>query len=117
MSKQDESLLRAALFGYQQKIADIETAMANIRSQLADAGQQTPPASGPRKRRKFSAAARKKMAASQKLRWKKIKEAAETPEPAKPKRTMSASARKRIAAAQRKRWSEKKKADKAAMGA
>src|ERR1700689_274899 len=113
MSKQDESLLRAALIGYQQQMADIESAIADIRSQLAGSGVKTPSTmeNGP-KRRKFSAAARKKMAASQRLRWSKVKQAAETPEPAKPNRTMSVSARKRIAAAQRKRWAEKKKADK-----
>jgi hypothetical protein len=113
MPKQDEDLLRAALIGYQQQIADIETAMANIRSRLAGPGRQMPTTveGGPKRRRKFSVAARKKMAASQKLRWSKVKQVAEPTQPAKPKRTMSASARKRIAAAQRKRWAEKKKAD------
>ena len=117
--KDDESLLRAALIGYQQQMAEIETAMANIRSELAGSGHHTSPIveGGPRKRRKFSAAARKKMAASQRLRWSKIKQAAQPSQPAEPKRTNSASARQRIAAAQRKRWAEKKKADKAAKAA
>src|ERR1700722_12861160 len=102
MLQHDESLLRAALIGYQQQIADIETAIANIRSQLAGSGDQTASTleGGPHTRRKFSAAARRKMAASQRLRWSKIKQAPEPTQPAKPKRTMSASARKRIAAAQ-----------------
>ena len=110
MPKDDESLLRAALIGYQQQIADIDLVMADIRSQLSGRGERTSAAKeAPTKRRKFSASSRRKMAQAQKLRWKKIKQAAEPAQPAKPKRTMSASARKRIAAAQRKRWAAKKK--------
>jgi hypothetical protein len=45
------------------------------------------------------------MAGAQRLRWKKIKLAAEAKaEVAKPKRKLSAAARKRMAAAQKKRW-------------
>ena|ERR1022692_4139259 len=119
MLQHDESLLRAALIGYQQQIADIETAMANIRSQLAGSREQTTSTmeDGPKKRKRFSAAARKKMAASQRLRWSKIKQAAEPSQPEKPKRTMSAAGRKRIAAAQRKRWADKRKAEKATKAA
>src|SRR5262249_28658339 len=62
-------------------------------------------------KRKVSAAARRRMAKAQRLRWKKIKHTAEQPstKTAKPKRKMSASARKRIAAAQKKRWAAIKK--------
>jgi hypothetical protein len=45
------------------------------------------------------------MAKAQRLRWKKIKHAAEpTVEVARPKRKLSAAVRKRMAAAQKKRW-------------
>ena len=59
-------------------------------------------------KRKVSAAARRKMAKAQRLRWKKIKQPAT--KTAKPKRTISAAGRKRIAAAQKKRWAAIKKA-------
>jgi gamma-glutamyltranspeptidase/glutathione hydrolase len=60
---------------------------------------------------RVSAAARRRMARAQRLRWKEIKQAA-SPEPAKHKRSMSAAAQKRIAATQKKRWAAIKKASK-----
>jgi hypothetical protein len=51
---------------------------------------------------RFSAAARRKMAAAQKARWAKYR-AAKT-ETAKPIRFTSAAARRRMAAAQKARW-------------
>jgi hypothetical protein len=61
------------------------------------------------KRRKVSAAARKKMALAQRARWAKIKgenepPSAAAPEPAKPKRKISPEGMKRIIAATKKRW-------------
>ena len=61
------------------------------------------------KRKKFSAAARKKMALAQKARWAKIKGESEppspsTPDPPKPKRKISPEGMKRIIAATKKRW-------------
>lgn len=53
-----------------------------------------------RTKRTISAAGRKRIAAAQRARWAKQKQAQ------KPKRTMSALARKKIAAAQRKRWAK-----------
>ena len=49
-------------------------------------------------KRTISVAGRKRIAAAQRARWAKQKQAQ------KPKRTMSPSARRKIAAAQRKRW-------------
>jgi hypothetical protein len=64
----------------------------------------------PRKR-KFSAASRKKMAAAQKARWARVKEPAspigEIPVVGK-KRQMSAAGRKRIIAATKARWARAK---------
>ena len=64
-------------------------------------------------RRTLSAAARKKIAAAQKLRWAKVRAQnvilmAKSPKPGK--RTMSAAARRKIAAAQRARWAKLKRA-------
>jgi hypothetical protein len=54
-----------------------------------------------RKRRKMSAASRKKIAAAQRARWEKVRGKAKA---ATPKRKMSAKSRAKIAAAQRARW-------------
>jgi hypothetical protein len=61
-----------------------------------------------RKKRTMSAAGRKRIAAAQRARWAKTKQAQ------KPKRTMSASARRKIAAAQRARWAKAKAQQKKA---
>jgi hypothetical protein len=112
-----DDLLAAAVKGYELELSRIETAIADLREKLGHGAQPASRASEPRPRtRRFSAATRKKMAAAQRLRWKKVNQTAEQPqkEAAKPKRKMSASARKRIAAAQRKRWAAVKKASAAA---
>jgi Mg2+ and Co2+ transporter CorA len=61
------------------------------------------------KRKKFSAAARRKMALAQKARWAKIKGETElpstsAPEPPKPRRKISPEGMQRIIAATKKRW-------------
>jgi len=66
-----------------------------------------------RPRRTFSASARRKIAAAQRLRWARVRaqnvvSIAKDPKPGK--RTMSASARRKIAAAQRARWAKVKRA-------
>jgi len=69
------------------------------------------------RRRKFSAAARRKMALAQKSRWAKIKgetaPPAPAPAPAKPQRRISPEGMKRIIAATKKRWRLQKAAAKA----
>lgn len=67
------------------------------------------PEPGTGKRKKFSAAARKKMARAQQARWAKIKGENAAPsvaasEPSKPKRKISPEGIKRIVAATKKRW-------------
>jgi hypothetical protein len=64
-------------------------------------------------RRTLSAAARKKIAAAQSLRWAKVRAqnvVSSANSPKSGKRTMSASARRKIAAAQRARWAKVKRA-------
>lgn len=75
------------------------------------------PGSPIRKRRKFGAASRRKMALAQKARWAKIKGEVQTPampKPSKPKRRISAEGMKRIIAATKKRWRLRRVAAKAA---
>ena len=57
------------------------------------------------KRKKFSAAARRKMAQAQKARWAKVRGDSKTPEKSeKTKRRISPEGMKRIIAATKKRW-------------
>jgi hypothetical protein len=64
------------------------------------------------KRRKFSAAARRKMREAQQRRWAAVKGQTKPPAPAakagKPKRRLSAAGRKAIIAATKKRWALKR---------
>ena len=67
------------------------------------------------KRRKFSAAAIRRMREAQQRRWAKIRGESEPPEPAKaepskPKRRLSKAGRANIVAALKKRWATKKAA-------
>jgi len=64
----DPALLRAALIGYENQLAQINQAMADIRRQLKITGS-TDPAPAKERKRGMSAAARKRIAAAQKKRW------------------------------------------------
>ncbi len=64
----DASLLRAALVGYENQLAEIEKAMAELRRQLkVTPAADSAPAQG--RKRGMSAAARRRIAAAQKKRW------------------------------------------------
>jgi cell division septum initiation protein DivIVA len=103
-------ILAAALEGFQVQKERLDARISEIRQMLGGGSTKaTTPSETGKPKRKVSAAARRRMAQAQKLRWKKTKQGSEPSQPEKPKRTMSAAARKRIAAAQRKRWAEKKK--------
>ena len=76
MRQPDTSLLIAALAGYQQQLAGIDTKIADIRQRLGgrtqspvarrDGGGDAP---FPRTKRRMSAAAKRRIAAAQKKRW------------------------------------------------
>jgi hypothetical protein len=99
-------ILSAALEGFEAQKNRIDTRIAEIRAMLDGGGTVSSDASrAATPKRKVSAAARRRMAKAQKLRWKRIKPEAEPAAAvAKPKRKLSAAARKRMAAAQKKRW-------------
>jgi hypothetical protein len=90
--------------------ARAEPASRNIApKKAASAGPVAAPEAPVKKRRKISAAARRKMALGQKARWAKIRGDSEppslsAPEPAKPKRQISPEGMKKIIAATKKRW-------------
>ena len=118
-STHNSDILTAALIGFEVQKSRIDIQIAEIRS-LMDGGPReshADPDSG-KPKRKVSAAARRRMAKAQKLRWKKLK-ATNTPQAvtAKPKRVLSAKARKAISAAQKARWAAKKAAPKTKSGA
>ena len=108
-------ILVAALAGFEAQKNQIDSKIAEVRSML-DGGSTgpavTPSETGKRKRR-FSAASRRKMAAAQKARWAEIKKA-ESPQAAKPKkRKMSAAGRRAISEATKRRWAAVKAAKQA----
>jgi hypothetical protein len=108
-------IILAAIAGFESQKIHIDSQIAELRSML-DGGRTKPAVMASetgRPRRKFSLASRRRMAASQRARYAKLKQGSEPTqtETAKPKRApLSAAARKRIAAAQRKRWALKKAA-------
>jgi hypothetical protein len=118
--KQDTELLEAALIGYQQKRAEIERKIAELRSQIgghpaakpasAAAGEAPAP-----KKRTMSAAARRRIALAQKKRWAAYKAgpAVKSAAPKAKKRVISAAGRARIVAATKKRWAAYRKAQEA----
>src|SRR5258708_1476765 len=77
-------IINAAIFGFEQQKARIDDQIAELRAML-DGGTRPTPAATPEaptiKRRKFSAAARRRMKEAQQLRWAKIKGESESPAP------------------------------------
>ena len=66
----DASFLHAALVGYQNQLAEIDHAIADLRKRIGGRGAR--PESGPAKKRvrgALSASARKRIADAQKKRW------------------------------------------------
>ena len=101
-------LIAAAIEGFEAQKTRIDGTISELRSLLpggrpeAAAMLEAPK----RKRRKMSAAARKRIGEAQRKRWAEAKKATEpAPQEApKPKRKLSAAGRKRIMAATKKRW-------------
>src|SRR5437667_11957087 len=110
-------IIIAAIAGFEAQKHSIDAQIADLRNMLN--GGRTQSAAMPSetgKRRRFSAASRRKMAASQKARWAGIKKSSEPSQVAQPKkkRKMSAAGRKAISEATKKRWAAVKAAKKAA---
>src|ERR1035441_3865401 len=108
-------ILTAAIDGFESQKTKIDAQIAELRAMLS--GGPSEPAATPEpptgKRKKFSAAARKRMKEAQRRRWAKIRGESEspaptTPEPAKLKRRLSKAGRANIVAALKKRWAAKK---------
>jgi hypothetical protein len=121
-TKLTDEIINAAIEGFEAQKRRIDEHIGELRTMLdgvpakSAAAPEAPQTPG-RTRKKFSAAARRKMAKAQKTRWAKIKGQSEppssaTPEPPKPKRRISPEGMKRIIAATKKRWRLQKAAGK-----
>jgi hypothetical protein len=121
MAKLTNTIIEAAIYGFEAKKKDIDVQIAELRAMMTGASESSakePPAKGTR--RKFTAAARKRMREAQQLRWAKIKcessaPAAKAPtktttKSGKPKRGLTAAGRKALSIAMKKRWAAKKAA-------
>jgi hypothetical protein len=120
-SKLTETIIEAAIAGFEAQKTSIDGQIAELRAMLnGSAAKQTVAAqeSPTGKRKKFSAASRRKMAEAQRLRWAKLKGGTQPAKPAavaapKPKRKLSASGRAAIIAGTKKMWARKRAAAKA----
>ena len=113
--KLTNEIIVAAIEGYESQKTRIDVQIAELKALLSGGPIETAatPEAPTRKRKKFSAASRRKMAAAQKARWAKIKgeSAPSAPEPApKKKRKLSKAGRAAIVAATKKRWAAVKAA-------
>ena len=118
--KLTNEILTAAILGFEEQKRRIDAQILELRAMLSG-GTSKPTAIAEvpkRKRRKMSAAARKRMAEAQRKRWAASKSTSTTPEATKPKRKLSAAGRAAIVAATKKRWAAKRaEAAKAQPGA
>ena len=107
----DTELLEAALIGLQRRGSDIDEKIADLRRQLGIRGGAAKTSVGAaavlgRKRRRMSAAGRRRIAEAQRKRWAALRKgSAAKPAPVKSRR-ISAAGRKRIIEATKKRWAE-----------
>lgn len=98
-----KSIIEAAIRGFEHQKTEIDAQLVELRAMLSGETANTTPEAPAQKRKKFSAAARRKMAESQKARWAKVKGESEPAAPApaevpKAKRKLSAAAKAKLAA-------------------
>ena len=104
-------IINAAIEGFEQQKLRIDAQIAELRAMLHGGPTATAATTeAPKgKRRKMSAAARKRIGDAQRKRWAESKKESEpsspvAPDALKPKRKLSAAGKKAIADATRKRW-------------
>ena len=103
--KLTNEIIVAAIAGFESQKTKIDTQIAELRAMLTGgpAESAVKPEASTRKRKKFSAAARKRMKEAQQRRWAKIRGESEPAQPAappatKPKRKLTAAAKARLVA-------------------
>ena len=117
-------IINAAIEGFESQKRRIDSQIDELR-QLLNGGRAEPGAESgsPVRKRKISAAGRRRMAAAQKARWAKIRgEADGHPSSAqatapRAKRKLSAAGRKAISGATKRRWALKRAEEAAATSA
>lgn len=92
-----------------KRIIALREKIEKLQSQLQAIANSSSVGKAAPKRRRMSAAARKKISVAAKARWAKVKGTAKA---APKKRTMSLAARRKIAAAARARWAKFRAAKK-----
>src|SRR5215469_1939131 len=95
ISKLTPEIINAAIAGFEQQKKQIDSSIADLRAVLnnGSAPHATASEAPVRKRRKMSAAARKRIGDATRARWAKYRAGLERPVPArKPKRKLSAAA-------------------------
>jgi hypothetical protein len=109
--KLTNDIITAAILGFEDQKRRIDSQISELRAILPGGSISTAatPEAPTRKRRKFSAAARRRMKEAQQRRWAKVRQdsespAPETPEAAKTKPRISKEGMARIIAATKKRW-------------
>jgi hypothetical protein len=113
-------IITAAIEGFESQKLRIDAQIAELRAMLHGGPTEIPAPGGPKgKRRKMSAAVRKRMGDAQRKRWAESKKESVpsspvAPEAPKPKRKLSAAGKAAIVAALKKRWAAKKAAAKTA---
>jgi|ERR1700733_6936506 hypothetical protein len=121
MAKLTNAIIEAAIDGFEAQKQRIDNQIAELRAMLTGAPKATEEAPAKETRRKFSAAARKRMREAQQARWAKIKGTASVPtakvpatkapaKAAKPKGGLTAAGRKALSIAMKKRWAAKRAA-------
>ena len=110
-TKLTAEIITAAILGFESQKTKIDAQIAELRAMLpgGTAETATTPEVPTRKRKKFSAAARKRMKEAQQRRWAKIRGESAPPVPAtqeapKAKRKLSNAGRKAISDATKRRW-------------
>ena len=75
LKKHTEEIINAAIDGFTAQKAHLDQRIAELRVMLNGGSPQAGPASepAPRRRRKMSAAGRRRIAAAQKARWAKVR--------------------------------------------
>ena len=122
--KLSDEIVRAAIDGFTAQKAHLNQRIAELREML-NGGPAQPAATSepaPRKRRKMSAAARRRIATAQIARWANIRgeskpTASARMKATKPKRKISPEGLKRIIAATKKRWRLQRAAQAKSAGA
>ena len=115
--KLSEAIVKAAINGFEVQKARLNEQIAELRAMLSGSSNGTAAAPEPARKRRMSAAARKRIAMAQRARWARDRGESVSSAPAmktpKKKRRISPEGLKRIIAATKKRW----RLQKAAAGA